>query len=194
MANFLKFVFNRELLYLQNGVINDCDLKEIGVMRESDRQTILKECASLHNLVGCYWRSLEVTNNPDNVNDLVKKWLNSINLGQYVETFRRNLYNDLDRIKRIWEVELTAFLEITKPGHRRRILASVNGCKNQPTPQPASTNGFSLPNNLDELHADLDQLVSSKSAIFSRSNRVVYSGVSVRYQILLSVCPINWKL
>lgn len=148
-------------LFLQNGVINDCDLKEIGVMRENDRQTILRECTSLPNVVGDYWSSLAAKNNANNVTDLVKEWLDSINLGVYVETFRKNLYNDLDRIKRIWEVELTAFLEITKPGHRRRILASVNEGKLQCPSQPSSTHDLTISTNLDDLHADLDQLVSA---------------------------------
>lgn len=153
-------------LSVQNGVINDCDLKEIGVMRENDRRTILKECASLPNVVGDYWTSLAAKNNASNVTDLVKEWLDSINLGVYVETFRKNLYNDLDRIKRIWEVELTAFLEITKPGHRRRILASVNEGKVQCPSQPSGTNELPISANLDDLHADLDQLVSTAIIFF----------------------------
>lgn len=150
----------------QNGVINDCDLKEIGIMKESNRHTILRECAMLPNIVGNYWASLVPPEDTNDVKNLVKEWLNSINLGIYAETFRKNLYNNLDRIKRIWEVELTAFLEITKPGHRRRILASVNEGKLLCLPQAPSNHDLSVPNNLDDLHADLDQLVSVSPVVY----------------------------
>lgn len=129
-------------------------------MKEIDRQTILKECARLPNIVGDYWTSITAKNGSNSVTDLVKEWLDSINLNVYVDTFRKNLYNDMDRIKRIWEVELTAFLEITKPGHRRRILASVNEGKLQCSPQATGINDLPISANLDDLHADLDQLVS----------------------------------
>ncbi len=128
-------------------------------MNEADRETILQQCTSLPNQVGNFWSANAVKNNTNNVKDLVKEWLDSINLGIYSDTFRKNLYNDMERIKRIWEVELTAFLEITKPGHRRRILASVNEGKLQCLPQASSET--SLATNLDDLHADLDQLVSA---------------------------------
>lgn len=154
------------LLFSQNGVISDCDLKEIGIMKEADRQTILKECAMLPHIVGNYWMSPVPIKDTDHVKNLVKEWLDSINLGVYAETFRKNLYNDLDRIKRIWEVELTAFLEITKPGHRHRILASVNDCKPQCLSQAPNNHDLSGPNNLDDLHADLDQLVSVTPVIY----------------------------
>lgn len=38
---------------------------------------------------------------------------------------RKHLYTDMERISRIWEIELQAVLEINKIGHRKRILYSV---------------------------------------------------------------------
>lgn len=38
---------------------------------------------------------------------------------------RKHLYTDMERISRIWEIELQAVLEINKTGHRKRILYSV---------------------------------------------------------------------
>lgn len=38
---------------------------------------------------------------------------------------RKHLYTDMERISRIWEIELQAVLEINKLGHRKRILYSV---------------------------------------------------------------------
>lgn len=82
---------------------------------------------------------------------LVESWLDSIRLGIYKDTFKRHLYLDMERVKRIWEVELTAVLEISKSGHRRRILASVN------SPQKG---GAGSEPNIEEINADLSQLVS----------------------------------
>lgn len=45
----------------------------------------------------------------------------------------------MDRVLRVWEVELQAVLDITKLGHRRRILHSIAG--DQPTSAPAPDNG-----------------------------------------------------
>lgn len=39
----------------------------------------------------------------------------------------RHLYTDMERISRVWEVELQAVLEIGKIGHRKRIMYSVAG-------------------------------------------------------------------
>lgn len=57
----------------------------------------------------------------------VDDWLNTINLIIYSEIFRKHLYTDMERVLRIWEIELQAVLEIAKLGHRRRILYSVSG-------------------------------------------------------------------
>lgn len=40
-------------------------------------------------------------------------------------SLRKHLYTDMERISRIWEIELQAVLEIIKLGHRKRILYSV---------------------------------------------------------------------
>lgn len=39
--------------------------------------------------------------------------------------FRSHLYADMERVSKIWEIELQAVLEINKLGHRKRILYSV---------------------------------------------------------------------
>lgn len=41
------------------------------------------------------------------------------------DLIRKHLYTDMERISRIWEIELQAVLEINKIGHRKRILYSV---------------------------------------------------------------------
>lgn len=49
----------------------------------------------------------------------------------------------MERVLRIWEIELQAVLEINKLGHRKRILYSVAGQKN------------CMPPALDEIKGDL---------------------------------------
>lgn len=126
-------------------------------MNENDRDNLLKHACRLPNRIAEFWSSNKYSNAEKNGKDLVKEWLESIHLVVYLNTFRKNLYVEMDRIKRIWEVELTAVLEISKPGHRRRILASVNVGKLQGS---QSVSDLSVSANLDDLHAGLDQLVS----------------------------------
>lgn len=85
----------------------------------------------------------------------VEDWLKSIHLENYAETFRKHLYTDMDRVKRVWEVELAAVLEIQKPAHRKRILASVSG----PNSARAQARNGTGPN-LEDLNKDLNTLVS----------------------------------
>ena len=42
-------------------------------------------------------------------------------------TFQDNLYSEMDRVKNIWDDELTSLLDIEKIGHRKRILLSLAG-------------------------------------------------------------------
>lgn len=98
----------------------------MGIVSELERQLILDSCKQLplkiHDDIFC-------NNNNNNVEsdiDGVEQWLRKIRLNQYAETFAKHLYHDMDRIKRIWDVELSAVLEIEKIGHRKRILASVS--------------------------------------------------------------------
>lgn len=72
----------------------------------------------------------------------------------YQDTFRKHLYADMERVRRIWEVELTAVLEIQRVGHRRRILASVAGRQNGPVSN----------SNMEDIKADLNNLVSSSTS------------------------------
>lgn len=143
----------------QNGIIEENDLREMGV-EESERAKILDSAKQLSLKI------TEISNNYNNNNmsklqnsiqtESVEQWLKSINLEQYSETFRKHLYADMDRVRRIWEVELTAVLEIQKPGHRKRILASVSGQQNGPS------------TNIQHITADLSSLVSDFRFSFHR--------------------------
>ncbi|XP_072761859.1 ankyrin repeat and sterile alpha motif domain-containing protein 1B isoform X1 [Anoplolepis gracilipes] len=127
-----------------NGVLDESDLRDMGISSDQERAMIMDAVGLLNKRVekrsGSHGQSVE-------------EWLKSIHLENYTETFRKHLYTDMDRVKRIWEVELAAVLEIQKPAHRKRILASVNG----PNSARAETrNGTGT--NLEDLNKDLNTL------------------------------------
>lgn len=127
---------------MQNGTLEESDLKQIGISNPTEITLILESIKSLPN-------KFQNNNNLDCLPDSVEGWLKSIGLECYAETFSKHLYLDMERIKRIWDVELSAVLEIEKIGHRKRILASVSGGESI-TPGPK----------LEDINADLNMLVS----------------------------------
>lgn len=131
---------------LQNGVLDESDLCEMGISSDQER-TVIMDAVGLLNK--------RVEKRSVGHGQSVEEWLKSIHMENYAETFRKHLYTDMDRVKRIWEVELAAVLEIQKPAHRKRILASVSG----PNSARAQTrNGTGA--NLEDLNKDLNTLVS----------------------------------
>lgn len=141
-----KHAENRLIAWLQNGVLDESDLRDMGISSDQERAMIM-------DAVGLLNKRVEKRNGSHGQS--VEEWLKSIHLENYAETFRKHLYTDMDRVKRIWEVELAAVLEIQKPAHRKRILASVNS----PNSARAETrNGTGT--NLEDLNKDLNTLVS----------------------------------
>ncbi|XP_023312603.1 ankyrin repeat and SAM domain-containing protein 1A-like, partial [Anoplophora glabripennis] len=106
-----------------NGVIEENDLKDMGIASELERQIILDAIKQLPLKINDQLPNVCNNNNEQNT---VKLWLKKINLDQYYDTFAKHLYHDMERVKRIWDVELSAVLDIEKIGHRKRILASVS--------------------------------------------------------------------
>lgn len=136
---------------LQNGVLDESDLRDMGISSDQERAVIADAVGLLNKRVekrsGGHGQSVE-------------EWLKSIHLENYAETFRKHLYTDMDRVRRVWEVELAAVLEIQKPAHRKRILASVSG----PNARAQTRNGTGP--NLEDLNKDLNTLVSERSSRF----------------------------
>ncbi|XP_026736492.1 uncharacterized protein LOC113500038 isoform X3 [Trichoplusia ni] len=128
-----------------NGILDENDLREMGI-EENDRQKILESAKQLPLKITEISNNHNNNNISKNQNESVEEWLKHINLEQYSDTFRKHLYVDMDRVRRIWEVELTAVLEIQKAGHRKRILASVSGEHNGPA------------NHMEDINADLNTL------------------------------------
>lgn len=95
--------------------MEDTDLLEIGIKDGLERGRILEAAEKLPKV-----KQLEA-----NVKYTVEEWLKSLKLTEYSKVFHENGFTDMERVKKIWEVELNAVLEINKLGHRKRILASV---------------------------------------------------------------------
>lgn len=157
----INFLVSRSLYYrrgfiifLKKGVLEESDLKDMGITSEAERQTIIEASKQLPNKLS----DQSNNNNNGDQNDTVDNWLKRIHLEQYSETFAKHLYHDMARIKRIWDVELSAVLDIEKIGHRKRILASVSSGEHI-TPGPK----------LEDINADLNFLVQ----LLRNSNLVV---------------------
>lgn len=126
-------------------MLDESDLRDMEISSDQERAVIM-------DAVGLLNKRVEKRSGHG---QSVEEWLKSIHMENYAETFRKHLYTDMDRVKRIWEVELAAVLEIQKPAHRKRILASVSG----PNSARAQTrNGTGA--NLEDLNKDLNTLVS----------------------------------
>ncbi|XP_039295063.1 LOW QUALITY PROTEIN: ankyrin repeat and SAM domain-containing protein 1A [Nilaparvata lugens] len=171
-----------------NGVLDDSDLKDMGIGNDKDRKTILDASRSLPCKVRDAFVSVALNNNNNHVikdggggerppesgdgnsstttnnsqttaegND-VDEWLGKLQLEEYCETFRRHLYTEMEKVSRIWEVELTAVLEIEKAGHRKRILASLPQTKERCPNLPAGFPKQTAAPNIEDINADLSQL------------------------------------
>ncbi|XP_078052368.1 ankyrin repeat and SAM domain-containing protein 1A [Augochlora pura] len=126
-----------------NGVLDESDLKDMGISSDQERAVIMDAVGLLNK---------RVEKRTGNSCQSVDEWLKSIHLENYAETFRKHLYTDMDRVRCVWEVELAAVLEIQKPAHRKRILASVSGSNTR-----AQNRNCTGPN-LEDLNKDLKTL------------------------------------
>ncbi|VVC37716.1 Hypothetical protein CINCED_3A019322 [Cinara cedri] len=174
---FVEFGYDN--LNFINGVLVAADLKDMGIEKENDRSKILEAVVDLPCVVKHFWTKRYTKDIPeaksksiadlDKVDDeedakQMEEWLTSIDLACYIDTFRKHLYTDLERIARIWEVELTAVLEITKPGHRRRILSSVDNSKSQ------LLQAVSVGDGLNDVGNDLKQLKNNIQSLRDKVN------------------------
>lgn len=136
-----------------DGILDDGSLMEIGVL-DAQHRSQLTEAASL---LATPLPKMNTASRPTNVDD----WLHLLRLDHYAEQFRKNRFDDMERIERIWEVELTTVVEIRLVGHLRRMLSSLkrdankNGPVQQPTVlYPVNQSEFSA------LSSDLQEIVS----------------------------------
>ncbi|XP_054014749.1 ankyrin repeat and SAM domain-containing protein 1A-like isoform X2 [Hylaeus anthracinus] len=126
-----------------NGVLDEADLKDMEISSDQERAVIMDAVGLLNK---------RVEKRSSSTGQSVDEWLKSIHLENYAETFRKHLYTDMDRVRRVWEDELATVLEIQKPAHRKRILASLNSSNAR-----AQNRNCAGPN-LEDLNKDLNTL------------------------------------
>ncbi|KAM3871902.1 ankyrin repeat and SAM domain-containing protein 1A [Diretmus argenteus] len=104
-----------DLHYMGSNVMEDQDLREIGITDPSHRRKILHAARSLPKVkaLGCDGSSS------------LSSWLDILGLQEYLHNFLASGYRTLDCVKNLWELEIVNVLKITLLGHRKRIIASL---------------------------------------------------------------------
>uniref|UniRef100_A0A8C6USR8 Ankyrin repeat and sterile alpha motif domain containing 1A n=1 Tax=Neogobius melanostomus TaxID=47308 RepID=A0A8C6USR8_9GOBI len=108
--------FDDLVMVLQgSNVMEDQDLREIGITDPSHRKKILHAARSLPKVkaFGCDGSSS------------LSSWLENLGLHEYLPNFLSSGYRTLDCVKNLWELEIVNVLKITLLGHRKRIIASL---------------------------------------------------------------------
>ncbi|XP_037071262.1 ankyrin repeat and SAM domain-containing protein 1A-like [Pollicipes pollicipes] len=144
------------------GVLEEADLLEAGVAQPEERQALLTAAAQLPDGLGRARREATVV-------ETVAGWLRALRLDQYADVFSRSLYTDMQRVRKVWEMELVTVLEVTKPGHLKRMLLSLrpppvegeDGPAAPPGPDPG-TELSDLDSTLALLRTEMEQLPVSE--------------------------------
>ncbi|XP_013409625.1 ankyrin repeat and sterile alpha motif domain-containing protein 1B isoform X2 [Lingula anatina] len=102
--------------FLGGTIIEDQDLIEIGITNQEHRDRIVEAAKTLTPIRPIGSKKLPLS---------VEEWLSSLRLQEYTETFLNNGFTSMDRVRKIWVLELDTVLGITTLGHRKRILASL---------------------------------------------------------------------
>ncbi|XP_067227982.1 ankyrin repeat and SAM domain-containing protein 1A-like isoform X3 [Chanodichthys erythropterus] len=104
-----------DLRFMGNDVMEEQDLREIGITDPGHRRKILSAARSLPKVkaLGC-----------DGSTSLAA-WLDVLGLQEYLHNFLSSGYRTLECVKNLWELEIVNVLKITLLGHRKRIIASL---------------------------------------------------------------------
>uniref|UniRef100_A0A8D0AIT5 Ankyrin repeat and sterile alpha motif domain containing 1A n=1 Tax=Sander lucioperca TaxID=283035 RepID=A0A8D0AIT5_SANLU len=112
-----KFLLNGfdDLRFMGSNVMEDQDLRDIGITDPGHRKKILHAARSLPKVkaLGC-----------DGSTSLVS-WLDSLGLHEYLPNFLSSGYRTLECVKNLWELEIVNVIKIGALGHRKRIIASI---------------------------------------------------------------------
>ncbi|XP_036104139.1 ankyrin repeat and SAM domain-containing protein 1A isoform X1 [Molossus molossus] len=106
-----------DVRFLGPNVMEEQDLREIGISDPQHRRKLLQAARSLPKVkaLGCDG------NSPPSV----PSWLDSLGLQDYVHSFLSSGYSSVDTVKNLWELELVNVLKVHLLGHRKRIIASL---------------------------------------------------------------------
>nr|XP_009670135.1 PREDICTED: ankyrin repeat and SAM domain-containing protein 1A isoform X1 [Struthio camelus australis]XP_009670136.1 PREDICTED: ankyrin repeat and SAM domain-containing protein 1A isoform X1 [Struthio camelus australis]XP_009670137.1 PREDICTED: ankyrin repeat and SAM domain-containing protein 1A isoform X1 [Struthio camelus australis] len=106
-----------DVRFLGCNVMEDQDLREIGISDPQHRRKLLQAARSLPKLkpLGC----------DGNSQPSVPAWLDSLGLQDYIQSFLSSGYSSIDAVKNLWELEIVNVLKVNLLGHRKRIIASL---------------------------------------------------------------------
>uniref|UniRef100_A0A8C8MGC6 Ankyrin repeat and sterile alpha motif domain containing 1A n=2 Tax=Oncorhynchus tshawytscha TaxID=74940 RepID=A0A8C8MGC6_ONCTS len=104
-----------DLRFMGSNVMEDLDLRDMGITDPGHRKKILHAARSLPKVkaLGC-----------DGSTSL-STWLDVLGLQEYLPNFLSSGYRTLDCVKNLWELEIVNVLKIGVLGHRKRIIASL---------------------------------------------------------------------
>ncbi|XP_078139797.1 ankyrin repeat and sterile alpha motif domain containing 1Ab isoform X2 [Centroberyx gerrardi] len=112
-----KFLLNGfdDLRFMGSNVMEDQDLRDMGITDPGHRKKILHAARSLPKVkaLGC-----------DGSTSLAS-WLDGLGLHEYLPNFLSSGYRTLDCVKNLWELEIVNVIKIGPLGHRKRIIASL---------------------------------------------------------------------
>ncbi|XP_059794861.1 ankyrin repeat and SAM domain-containing protein 1A isoform X5 [Balaenoptera ricei] len=106
-----------DVRFLGPNVMEDQDLREIGISDAQHRRKLLQAARSLPKVKALGYDG----NSPLSV----PSWLDSLGLQDYVHSFLSSGYSSIDTVKNLWELELVNVLKVHLLGHRKRIIASL---------------------------------------------------------------------
>ncbi|XP_061255016.1 ankyrin repeat and SAM domain-containing protein 1A isoform X6 [Bos javanicus] len=106
-----------DVRFLGPNVMEDQDLREIGISDAQHRRKLLQAARSLPKVKALGYDG----NSPPSV----PSWLDSLGLQDYVHSFLSSGYSSIDTVKNLWELELVNVLKVHLLGHRKRIIASL---------------------------------------------------------------------
>ncbi|XP_036387724.1 ankyrin repeat and SAM domain-containing protein 1A-like [Megalops cyprinoides] len=104
-----------DLRFMGSDVMEEQDLREIGITDPGHRKRILQAARSLPKVKALGY---------DGSSSLAS-WLDGLGLQEYLQNFLSSGYRTLDSVKNLWELEIVNVLKIGLLGHRKRIIASL---------------------------------------------------------------------
>ncbi|XP_052600340.1 ankyrin repeat and SAM domain-containing protein 1A isoform X3 [Peromyscus californicus insignis] len=106
-----------DVRFLGSNVMEEQDLREIGISDPQHRRKLLQAARSLPKVKALGYDGVSPPSVPS--------WLDSLGLQDYVHSFLSSGYSSIDTVKNLWELELVNVLKVHLLGHRKRIIASL---------------------------------------------------------------------
>ncbi|XP_049621194.1 ankyrin repeat and SAM domain-containing protein 1A isoform X2 [Suncus etruscus] len=106
-----------DVRFLGSNVMEEQDLRDIGISDPQHRRKLLQAARSLPKVKALGYDG----GSPPSV----PSWLESLGLQDYVHSFLSSGYSSIDTVKNLWELELVNVLKVHLLGHRKRIIASL---------------------------------------------------------------------